>query len=392
MKTLLLTDADVFAGTERHMLSLAKGLRERGIDARLGCPASSPLADKGCASGIPVVAVEKRGLLDISAVRTLTGLLRRGEVDLIHAHNGRTAWLAALARLLARRGKLITTMHFIEPARSRRQGLARLLGGLVHRVTKSQLAGMIAISDVVKHQAVQRGDLPASKIHRVYNGVPQPVVQCGRHQTRSDLGIDSSTTVFLAATRLQQEKAVGLLLDAADELVKRGESNFQLLIVGRGRDRQRLQSQIEGSALQDCTRLLGFREDVHDLMAAADALVHSAPAEPFGLVLTEAMALGLPVVASDGGAAPEIVLDGKTGLLFKVGDCISLADQLICLMKDQSERTRLGHSGCHRYLNYFQCERMVDETLAVYNVVLEAPTSIYHSSQTGSIANLPTKT
>lgn len=385
MKVLLLTDADVFAGTERHMLSLASGLRGRGIDAILGCPKGSPLANAGRASDIPIFAIEKRGLLDFSAVSVLAGLLRRDEVDLIHAHNGRTAWLAALACLLARRGKLITTMHFIEPARSRRRGLARMLGDLIHRATKTQLAGMIAISNAVKHQAVQRRDLPESMIHRVYNGVTQPCVQKDRQQVRVELGMAPDTIVFLAATRLQQEKAVGLLIKAIGELAGRNEISFQLLIVGRGDDRQQLQIQIDHAGLQDRVRLLGFREDVHDLMAAADVLVHPAPAEPFGLVLAEAMALGLPVIASDGGAAPEIVIDGKTGWLFKAGDRHSLADNLSDCLLSKDLHKQLGNAGRERYQDQFRCERMVEETISVYQSVLDtkqATTSTNSSTPT----------
>src|SRR3712207_3484298 len=112
MRVALFTDADVFAGTERHMLDLASGLRSQGVDVSIACPKPAPLFDKATANGIPVVAIQKRGLVDWAAIRILRRLLRSGQIDIVHAHNGRTALASAIAISLARRGRCIATQHF----------------------------------------------------------------------------------------------------------------------------------------------------------------------------------------------------------------------------------------------------------------------------------------
>jgi hypothetical protein len=129
---LLFTDADVFAGTERHMAELAWGLQSLGVAVRVACPSPSPLAERAAADGISVVPVPKRGLLDAGAVRTLRQVLRSGEADLIHAHNGRTAMLAALAVTAAGRGACRTTRTSRYSSASELSALIRILNKLVH--------------------------------------------------------------------------------------------------------------------------------------------------------------------------------------------------------------------------------------------------------------------
>ena len=375
MKILLLTDADAFAGTERHMLELAIEARKCGVEVCLGCPAGAPLAVAAREHGVAVVGIEKRGTLDWRAVATLVGLLRRGRVDLIHAHNGRVAWLAALACSIARRGRLVSTMHFIHPARGSRKGLSHLLSSAIHRFIKRRLSVLIAISDAVRDEALRRGDLQAECIRRVYNGVAQPKVQRSREEVRGELGIDASTPLLISAIRLEREKSVTVLIDAVKQLVGRGVTSFRLIIVGRGSLHEAIAADIHASGLDRQVELLGFRDDVHDLMAAADALVHPAEAEPFGLVLAEAMALGKPVLAADGGAAPEIVRPDETGLLFKPGDASDLAQQLATLI-NTTQRAAWGEAGRLAYEQAFTADRMAAETVAIYREVLGVDTAV----------------
>ncbi len=372
MKILLLTDADAFAGTERHMLALALGLRQREVDVALGCPAGSPLARAAAEVSLPVIAIEKRGAVDIKAIRRLIQLIREEGFELIHAHNGRTAWLASIARFIARRGVLVSTMHFIAPARGSRQGLSRWAGDLAHAFIRRQTRGIIAISDAVRAAAIARGDLPAAAIHRVHNGITSPTPARDRDAVRSAMGLDPSTTLFLAATRLEQEKSVPLLIEAARQLRVEGQGQFKVCVVGHGSMHDELQGMIRDKGLGDHVELLGFRQDVHDLMAAADVLVHPAAAEPFGLVLVEAMALGLPVIASNGGAAPEIVVPGQTGWLFDADDVEQLKHTMNAAIAAGREREQLGQAGYARFSACFTADRMVDQTLAFYRNMLHA--------------------
>src|SRR5438094_1588476 len=104
------------------MLELARGLGREGAKVSVACPEASALAKHASAEAIPVVRMEKRGRVDIVAARTLGSLLLKGEFNVLHAHNGRTALVAALALQLAGRGRAVATQHFISPARAHRRG------------------------------------------------------------------------------------------------------------------------------------------------------------------------------------------------------------------------------------------------------------------------------
>ena len=112
--------------------------------------------------------------------------------------------------------------------------------------------------------------------------------------------------------------------------------------------------------------LLGFRSDVSALMAACDIIVLPAPAEPFGLVLIEAMALGKPVIAAAAGGPLEIVADGETGLLFEPGNAESLSSAIRRLLADPDLRRRMGIAGRKRYAQKFTARRMAENMQKVY--------------------------
>jgi glycosyltransferase involved in cell wall biosynthesis len=144
----------------------------------------------------------------------------------------------------------------------------------------------------------------------------------------------------------------------------------KLAIVGRGSLEPELRCKIRDWQLNDCTSLLGFREDVLSIIAAADIFVLPSKAEPFGLAILEAMSLGKPVVATAAGGPLEIVVDGATGLLVPPNNPAALAGALQTLTADSATRSTLGCKGLQRFRECFTADRMCDEIINVYQRVL----------------------
>jgi glycosyltransferase involved in cell wall biosynthesis len=132
----------------------------------------------------------------------------------------------------------------------------------------------------------------------------------------------------------------------------------------------RLRAEAGRHALGTRARFLGIRHDVPDLLGASDLFVLPSLWEGLGLVFLEAMAVGLPVVASNVSAIPEVVEDGVSGWLVDPGDAPALARALSSALADPAERRRRGEAGRQRLLERFALPRMIDETLAVYAEVL----------------------
>ncbi len=375
--TLLLTDSDVFAGTERHVLDLAQGLMHQGFAAAVGCPASTPLAQRAGAAGIEHRAVRKRGAIDLAVVRQLAGWLKEGSIDLIHAHNGRMALHAALARRRARRGKVALTQHFISPSRVHRRGVKQRVSRRVHAWLTGQIDHTIAISTAVRDAAVARGDAPLDRITVVHNGMADPAAEPRRPaaDVRAELGVPAEAPLVVCAARLQPEKDVATLIEAMGRALKQ-RPDCRCVVAGRGAEREALAGRIESLGLGRHVQLLGFREDVRSIIAAGDLFVLPARAEPFGLVLLEAMALSRAVLATKAGGPLDIVQPGRTGELIEPMNAQAMAKAIVELLADKAKRRAMGQAGRQRFESHFTVDRMAAATADAYRQVLGADVSV----------------
>lgn len=367
LKALLFTDADVFAGTERHMLDLARSLRDLSVPVSIGCPAQGVLGVRAREAGFPVVHIAKQGQIDFPAIRQLRRLLESGEIDLIHAHNGRTHVAAAWAVAGARRGACIATQHFLSPARTGRSGLKAMLAAFLHRRAMKSTAHVIAISDAVRDAAIARGEVTPEKITTVHNGIfpPAQAQDADPGTVRKSLGISFNAPLIVCAARLQKEKDIPTLI-AAMRAVATRVPGARCLIAGDGDQRPILQDHIDRLGLRESVTLLGFRADVADLLNACDLFALPSLAEPFGLALVEAMALGKPVIATRAGGPREIVDHGRTGLLVTPSNPESLAAAISDLLGDNAKRHAMGAAARERYLQKFTAAAMAGSLLEIY--------------------------
>jgi glycosyltransferase involved in cell wall biosynthesis len=162
-------------------------------------------------------------------------------------------------------------------------------------------------------------------------------------------------------------------LVAAAALVVRQVPDARFVIAGDGELRPSLERQIKDHHLEKHVMLTGFRPDVLSLHKAFDVFVMSSVTEGLGTSLLDAMAAGKPVVATTAGGIPEVVVDGDTGLLVPPRDEEALARAIVTLLKDEDLRRRMGDAGLRRAQEMFSAERMVQETLLVYQRVALHP-------------------
>jgi len=371
MRVALLTDASVFAGTERHMLDLARGLQNAGATVRIGCPVPSALQEKAPLQGVEIVPIQKGGLIDQAAIRKLCELLKAGEIDVIHSHNGRMALSAAVAVRLAGRGACVATQHFLKPNRLSRHGVTAVLSRLAHRWVSGQTAHCIAISEAARADMLARKDAPARKITVIPNGIfdPRETSLAAPDAVRRKLGIDPDAPLIVCAARLEPEKDVSSLIAAMGK-VRVAHPAVRCVVAGEGSREESLREQIRATGLKETVELLGFRTDALALIAAGDVFVLPSLAEPFGLVILEAMALGRPVVATRAGGPREIVIDGRTGLLTPPQDPEALAGAICGLLAQPDYRQELALAGRQRFLEQFTAQRMAAQTLEVYRLAL----------------------
>jgi len=371
LRVALVTDANVFAGTERHMLDLARGLRDAGQVPILASPRVSVLADRARQESIEHLAIEKGGFIDWAAIRILRRQLRAGTIDLIHAHNGRTALSAALAVKLEGRGGYVLTQHFLEPSRATRRGLKGLLSNAIHRWISLGAGHIVAISDASRRGIEARGEAKGGNVTTVPNGIPVPDTASLPlpARVRASFGIASDQPLIVCAARLEREKDVATLI-AAMPAVLAAAPGALCVVAGEGSQREELAARIRSLGISSSVHLAGFREDVLSLIQAADLFVLPSLAEPFGLVLVEAMALGKPVVAIDAGGPREIVENGRTGLLAPPADPAALASAISRLLREPALRQSMGAMGRERFEKHYTLPRMTAGILETYHKAL----------------------
>ena len=327
--------------------------------------------DMGVAETDPGSA--RRGRLDqnmasLKALPMLMEIIRRERVDVVYTlDRSRSVLLAVLAARLMRRGVAFHAHYPYFPS-------SRWSVGVVRAATV-----VVAISEFIRREYEQRG-IPRSRIRTVLNGVDARAIRDLRGDpvaTRRRLGIAPDDLVVLLPGRLSRYKGQLELVEAIPAVIASfPDTQFlfagydspelgDLRVPGCSTVLQVLERRAADLGVTERAHFLGATAAMPELYAAADVVAVPSWAEPFGLVVAEAMAAGRAVVGTSAGAIPELVEEGTTGLLVPPRDPASLAGALVHLLGDSSLRTRMGSAGQTRADERFSVERYCAEIQTV---------------------------
>jgi len=350
-------------GAERVIVHLACALARQGIKPTVICLGRpGPLACDLDAAGVPVVALGSTRGHDVAAIWRLARLLQRIRPDVINVHDRASLPYVDAANRLSGRRPVVFSCHglLLDVVRSR----------WCERFAMRRAAALTAVSEETGRRYVALLDWPGP-VDVVPNGIPLPEPKAEKRlAARADLGLTHDVFAFLAVGNLKPEKGFEDLLEAAAVLRDRlGACPFTVFIAGGTSDEayaQDLEASVDRLDLRDTLRLLGYRPDTQALYAAADAFVLSSRTEGLPMVLLEAMAAGLPVVATRVGGVPDVVTDGENGLLAAAGAPPELADAMARLVDDETLRTRVGAEARRHIRRVYSTRRMADAYLQAY--------------------------
>ena len=196
-----------------------------------------------------------------------------------------------------------------------------------------------------------------------------------RAEVRAELGLRPGDVAFVCVARFAEQKAHDVLLRAMRIVGEAGADHLRLILVGDdpfGDGRRKAEALAGQLELGAAVSFLGIRRDVPRILGATEVFCMASLWEGLGLVFLEAMAAGQAVLATDVSAVPEVVLPGITGLLVPPSDPEAFAQAMLGLAADPEQRTRMGLAGRERVRERFGLDRMVDETLELYEAVLAA--------------------
>ena len=347
LRVLHLDAGREWRGGQRQVYLLARGQREQGHEPLVIAAPESPLIRRLRSTGIAAAAVRMRGDWDFAAARRVRAVIRTWNADLIHAHDAR-AHAIALASLIGRNSlPLIVTRRVPFVPRGRLKYGRRV-------------ARFIAISGAVR-DALVAGGVDPDRIDLVYSGVPRPSVVKAR-DWRLECRWPTDSVVCGIVGAMTAEKGLATLSEIGALLPEETRERIRLVLLG---------GQAAGS--QPIGGLTAFRagfvDEIHAAMAGLDIMLHPSSAEGLGTAVIDAMALGIPPIAFRVGGLPELIEDGRSGLLIPAGDIAAFAAATDRLVRDPDLRVALARAGPERATE-FGVDRMVRGTQGVYASVL----------------------
>ena len=369
MKVLHLTLSYSHGGRREAIAALALGLRELGVGSHLGCldafgsePGERALFEETFSLG-------RHGLFDGTALRRLRDHCRRHAIDVVHAHDAASEAMAALA--MPKRGPaLLMSFH-----RTRGLETARFRDRLRNALVGLRVGAVVTASQERLRHYVAHNFVSPSKVSCIPLGIdlerfrPDPGA---RARARASIGASEDTLVVGTVGHFGPEKGVDLAIAAFQDFMRRQPGrDARLMVLGRGDSpleaRMRALAAAEAG---DRIHFCGFRPDPEHWFPGFDVLLHGARDEAFGLVLAEAQACGVPVVAARVGGIPEVVLDRQTGRLAPVPEADALADALRQLGDSSAYRGELARQAIEHARHQFSTRRYAGDYLEVYRRLL----------------------
>ena len=363
-RVALCSVGELFGGVERHLLGMCAWQQRHGQTPLLILFHDAELARQARMLGVEPVIVPTRGALDPGVPGRIAAVLAAAEVNVVHAHGYRAVVNCALA-LRRHHFVLVRTVHgLIEP--SSRLGLkwyksqfyvwlerfwSRRVGAAVTYVTEDLRN---------RHSAVDHG-------LRTWT-VPNGIDPLGREGRLRPSELESGVFEVLAVGRVSAVKGLPFAFQAMASLPP--GANIRLNVLGTGPLEGELKDQVDQMGMADRVRFLGFRANVYDYLAHADALIMPSLHEGAPYTILEAMSLGLPIIASRTGGLQELIVPESTGILVDVGDVAGLAAALLECSSDPEYCRRLGAAARERQAAAYSLDSMGDAFRKLYADVL----------------------
>jgi glycosyltransferase involved in cell wall biosynthesis len=356
MRILQVCSVTTFGGGERHLVDLAHALADRGHEVYSASVSGSPLsAELSFLGQGRTLALSRVNYL--KNLTRLAGFVRAHRIEIVHAHAAKDYHLAALTVRLASRGRLVLTRHVLFAMRAINRPLLRGAGRV------------IAVSRAVAESLRRNGVVESSRITVVHNGIDTDRFDIAARR-RDDVVPPLVGTVG----HLAPIKGHDVFIRAA-ALISAQRPEVRFVIIGEDKspqmaNRRYLESLVAELGLSGIVAMPGWRDDIAETLSSLSLFVSAARSEPFGLAIVEAMAAGLPVVATASEGASEIIEDGVSGTLVPVDDPAALAEAINDLLENPHERSRLARSAMHVARERYSLARMASETERVYREVL----------------------
>ena len=361
-----LVSGDRWAGAEVQVAGLLRCLAKRS-ELLLSAVVLNPgrLAEELEAAGIAVRVIPEAeaGFLRIGS-QACAFLEGRG-VRILHSHRYKENLLAAWLRRRLPGSLVVRTQHGLPEPFGGLPGARHRLIGEADRFAARRADRVIAVTDDIRTHWTRV--VSADKVVTIPNGIEvqrvRPTVD--RAQARKALGLDPQDVVFGTAGRLEPVKRLDFFLNTARHILEK-DGRARFAVAGEGTELERLRALARSLGIEQKVSFLGHRADIYNVLVAFDVLLLTSDHEGLPMVLLEALCLGVNVVSRRVGGIPEVIADGKQGLLLDSSDPAEMAARCLSLLADPALRARMAEAGRRRVLESFSMESTAARVAELY--------------------------
>ena len=360
INVLELTTTLEVGGTERMLSYLVRGLDKEKFNVSIACLThGGAVADELSADGFDVTALNMKGKLDFGVLARLYQLIKEKKVSILHTYLFHANFLGRIVGKLAGVPVIISSERIM--------GLEGKHRMIANKLTSPLASALSCNAEAVKKFMVEEIGLPAAKITVIHNGVDTEKfgISIDKNKVREKLGISADEVTCITVARLDGQKGIEILIDAAKKNPK-----IKFLIAGDGPLREELENKSKSKGSENIL-FLGLRRDIPELLQAADIFILPSHWEGFPNVVLEAMAASLPVIATNTSGTPEAVIDGETGMLVKPGDARQLAEAVKHMSSEPELMKEMGKRGRERAVKFFSLEEMIKKNEELYERLIE---------------------
>jgi glycosyltransferase involved in cell wall biosynthesis len=366
MKILQSCGSRSWGGLEMQTLLITRELLRRGHEVSLLCVPRTTLLKEAYAAGVPSVGLLGKDKQAISTIKDLSKLLKGYSYDVVHTHLSHDLWwLVPAMRLSASHAKLFLTKHVAS-------GIKKT--DPLHRFLYGRLQGIFAISNYIKESVVNTCPVPESEVHVVPPGISLDEFNpdlFDKNAIRKELGFSENSILVGMVGRMSPGKGHEEFIRAAQKIAMESELNIRFIVIGgasygENEYESQIKSLVSELKLDSAVQLTGFRKDVARMMSVLDILAFPSHEESFGMTLTEAMAMRLPVVASGNAGVLDIVVDNESGVLVPPKNYQALADGIVKLARSPLLRRKFGENGRKRVEQRFSLQSVVGRLEGYY--------------------------
>ena len=367
----VISDTNI-GGAGKCIINFCKNYDKKKYEIVVVLPKGSALVDELKGTGVKLIEIDglKDKSLDFGSLVKLIKVLRNERPDIVHTHASSVARIAAR---LVRGTKIIYTRHCAYPVSDRiKKGVGRFLYKNVNEFFADEI---IAVGNAAEENLLD-GGISKEKINTFFIGVEKinETTQEERRKLRKQYGIEDDEYVVGIMARLEYVKGQDTFIEAADILLKEKNIKIKFLILGNGKEEQRLKDKVKELGIEKDVIFTGFVKNVGDFLNIMDVQVNcSFGTETSCLSLLEGMSIGIPAVATDYGGNPYLISNGENGYIVPTKNPEETANAIKKILTNNDIKKRMREKAIEIYNNKFTIQTYVNNVQNVYEKVMNEP-------------------